>query len=968
MPRTIESLQAFNRGLISPLALARTDIDRTALSAETMTNWMPRNLGSMMLRPGSEYIGATLSNSAAKFIPFVFSTDDTALLEITGTVLRVWTSDSLISRASVSSTVANTDFTTDVASWTDDDDAGGTSGWEAHGGGGGVMYLTGDGTNAARRYQEVTVAAGDQSVEHALEIVVDRGPVTFRVGSSQGDDDYINETALDEGTHSLSFTPTGNFFVEFESRLKRKIRVDSCGVAASGVMQVTAPWAGADIGKIRYDQSGDIVYVACAGYQQYKIERRSSTSWSVVKYYAEDGPFRTINLGPTTITSSAISGNVTLTASAPLFKSTHVGALFRMTSSGQTVQSDISSENTFTNAIRVTGVDASRIFTIIRAGTWSATVTLQRSLTSSTGPWEDVTTYTTNATITYDDTLDNQIAWYRIGVKTGDFDTATITNATQANPCQITAAGHPFSTGETVTITGVVGMTELNGNTYTITYVDANNFTLDSTDSTGYTAYSSGGTATSAGPVDLTLDYALGSVDGVARIVTYTNATTVLAEVITDLGNTDATEDWYEGEWSSFRGFPTAVAIAEGRLVWAGKEKVWLSASDNYVSYNDLFEGDSETIARTIGSGPVDNINWILPVRKLLIGADGAEFSMRSSSEDEPLTPTNAHIKSFSTQGSGEVEAVKLDSSGIFVQRGGSRVMEMSFGESYDYVTQDLTTFYPEAGNSQITRIAVQRQPDTRIHCVRTDGDVSILLHDKAENISCWVTYSSAGSVEDVVVLPGADGDGEDAVYYVVNRTINGSTVRYLEKWALESQCRGETVNRQLDSFETYTSAGSTVTGLDHLEGETVTAWGGGANKGTATVSSGSATFSSALGDACVGLSYTAQYKSSKLAYSSGVGTGLAQKKAITTLGVILKDTHYQGLEYGPDFTNMDNLPLMSKGAEIPADTVHSTFDEESFSFPGEWDTDSRLCLQATSPNPVTVLAAIIGLEVHGRY
>lgn len=73
---------------------------------------------------------------------------------------------------------------------------------------------------------------------------------------------------------------------------------------------------------------------------------------------------------------------------------------------------------------------------------------------------------------------------------------ATITAATQANPCSITATAHGFATGDSVTITGVVGMTELNGNTYTITVVDANTFTLDSTDSTGFTAYTSGGTAT----------------------------------------------------------------------------------------------------------------------------------------------------------------------------------------------------------------------------------------------------------------------------------------------------------------------------------------------------------------------------------------------------------------------------------------------------------------------------------------
>lgn len=83
--------------------------------------------------------------------------------------------------------------------------------------------------------------------------------------------------------------------------------------------------------------------------------------------------------------------------------------------------------------------------------------------------------------------------------------TATISAATQANPCSITATGHGFSTGDFITITDVVGMTELNGNEYTVTVVDANTFTLDSTDSTAFTAYTSGGTATEL--VHYTVDF-----------------------------------------------------------------------------------------------------------------------------------------------------------------------------------------------------------------------------------------------------------------------------------------------------------------------------------------------------------------------------------------------------------------------------------------------------------------------------
>src|SRR3990167_2103155 len=115
---------AFNRGIISELALARADIKRVALSAEIMTNWIPRTLGSMTLRPGLGYIGSTKDNLASKSIPFVFSQTQKARLELTANIMRVWISDALITRAAVSTAVTNGTWPVNLTGWTDNDEAG----------------------------------------------------------------------------------------------------------------------------------------------------------------------------------------------------------------------------------------------------------------------------------------------------------------------------------------------------------------------------------------------------------------------------------------------------------------------------------------------------------------------------------------------------------------------------------------------------------------------------------------------------------------------------------------------------------------------------------------------------------------------------------------------------------------------------------------------------------------------------
>lgn len=68
-----------------------------------------------------------------------------------------------------------------------------------------------------------------------------------------------------------------------------------------------------------------------------------------------------------------------------------------------------------------------------------------------------------------------------------------ITNATQANPCQITSPNHGLIPGTLIYIGNVQGMTQLNSAIYSISVVDANNFTLDNTDSSGFSAYTKGG-------------------------------------------------------------------------------------------------------------------------------------------------------------------------------------------------------------------------------------------------------------------------------------------------------------------------------------------------------------------------------------------------------------------------------------------------------------------------------------------
>lgn len=897
MPRESVPLVAFNRGIVSRLGLARVDVKRISLAAQTQDNWLPRVLGSMMLRPGRQYIDNTASNAATRLLRFVFGTTDTALLELTDSVLRILIDDVPLARPAVTSAVTNGNFTSNLNDWTDNDEAGGASTWVAPG----YMQLLGNGMARAIRDQQVSVTGANIGVEHALRIEIARGPVSVRVGSSSGGEQYVQETVLETGTHSLSFTPTGDFHIRFFSPLERAVWVNSCNVEGAGEVTLPTPWAEADLGNVRIEQSADVVYVACSGMQQRRIERRGTRpqarGWSVVLYQSPDGPFDIENITPVTLAASALSGNITLTASQPMFRSGHVGALFSLTSQGQQVSATSAVTGGVTPSIRVTGVDDERVFSLIITGNASSsTVDLQRSYDDAT--WANVgslTSYTTDTSGPVNDGFDNQVVFYRLRI--------------------------------------------------------SNRVAPDS--------------------ITMTLMIGSGSVRGIARVTAFTSNVVVDAEVIAAMGGTAATEFWQEGMWSDVNGWPSAVRLHEGRLWWAGQNRVWGSVSDSFDSFDETVEGDSGPINRSIGAGPVDTINWILAVQRIILGADGAELSIRSSSFDEPITPTNFHLKAPSTQGSGQVDAVQVDQSGYFVNRSGRRLYELNFDiKNYDYTSDDATKLVPDLCATGIVRIDVQRQPETRVHCVLADGTVAMLLVDKIEDIKGWFTISTDGEIEDVCVLPALSGDIDDQVYYVVKRTIDGSEVRFIEKWAQEADCVGGDLCMLADAFVTYTgSATTTITGLGHLEGEQVVVWADGADVGTDdetdpenwtqiyTVNGGQITLAAAASNVVVGLPYEARFKSAKL------GQALNRHKAIEHLGLVMADVHRKGLRYGRDFDYLDNMPEIESGADV-TDEVRADYDEEPVVFPGTWGTDERLCLLGAAPRPVTVLAAIPDLEV----
>ncbi len=709
---------SFNGGEIGKEIISRTQIDSYGSTASLLENILPEAAGPMSKRPGLGFLVELGRDTKLK--RFVFGIGQKYLMAFSDNAMRIIQNGGVIVRPSVSCTIVNGAFNSPIGTgWVESSDTPGIATIT-----GSQLILASDGTNRAAAKQQVTTAS--PNVVHALSIVVSYGPVTFRVGSTDGGDDYIVTTSLRKGVHSLAFTPTGTtFWVEALSNTPYVARLDSCTIAAAGDMVIATPWLISQFNSLRFQQSKDVIYVngpPGTGPTR-RIERRSSSSWSLVYTDEQDGPFLSPNLDDSIVMSvSSTFGNMTMGCNRNYFKPGHVGALFQLTHQGQrqcrTVVANEGSQ--FTDPIKVTGIGADRDFSYTVAGTFTGTIRVQRS--------------------------------YQ--------DDSNFTNA-----------GVGF-TGETATAPGTTDVDE-----------DTSSGSINNNVTIYYRLGVSDGDLT-AGSANVSLiSTRIGKQTGIVRVTGYISPTSVFVEVLSQLGNVGGTSDWVEGAWSDVQGHPRAVSLFDDRLWRGALDLYWASQSSLYETM-ETGSNDGDAIWRNISAGDVGQIQWILALSRVVFGTDVAEDIVRSSAFDDPITPTNLTVRDVSSWGSADIEPEKIDSRGLFVDRSGIHLMELAYSSDIqDYVARPLTRLNKNIGRPGLGQISISRRPETRLFACRTDGNCLIKLYDPGENVLGWSHLTTPmGQITSVESLPGTVGTGQDEDYFITMRRINGVNHFYLEK------------------------------------------------------------------------------------------------------------------------------------------------------------------------------------------
>ena len=244
-----------------------------------------------------------------------------------------------------------------------------------------------------------------------------------------------------------------------------------------------------------------------------------------------------------------------------------------------------------------------------------------------------------------------------------------------------------------------------------------------------------------------------------------------------------------------------------------------------------------------------------------------------------------------------------------------------------------------------------------------THGASGFLTIVTSDTTRLATTDEGHSVVESVAVIPGTDGSGQvhdstsrDEVWIQVKRTINGNTVRYVEFQERDYEADQNADDAVYsDSCITYdSSSASTITGLTHLEGQTVKIWADNAIQADKVVSSGSISLDVAASVVQVGLSYTHKLKTLKIEGGNAAGTSVGRNKRINGLTFVLLNSHT--IEYGPTASDLDKNDFREVSDAM--DSATPLFTGELFvEFEGNWQTDPRIYVESDDPAPFTLLA-----------
>ena len=406
--------------------------------------------------------------------------------------------------------------------------------------------------------------------------------------------------------------------------------------------------------------------------------------------------------------------------------------------------------------------------------------------------------------------------------------------------------------------------------------------------------------------------------------------------------------------------YPRAVGYFEQRRIFAGlttdPQRVLMtkSGTESDMSYSLPYR-DDDRISFQIASREFNAIQHVVSLSNLLLLTVGMSFRI-SPQDGSVITPDSITAKPQSNEGASRVMPQIINNSAIYCAARGGHVREIAYQYAAGgYVSNDLCLRATHLFDFKtIKDSALSRAPIPIVWFVSSDGSLLAQTYIPEQEVNAWSQLVTDGVFESVASVEEGD---EDHLYVVVRREVNGQTRRYVERMA--SQAAPEIQNSFfVDSGAAYEGDPATmISGLDWLEGKTVSILADGAVMPQQVVTDGKVMLDYPASKVVVGLPYMSDAQTLPvLMQDTSLGSG--RMKNVTQ--IYLRVYKSSGIFAGPSFEERDLAEYKQRTTESPGSPPALYTGELELRLFPVWQDSGTICVRQRDPLPLTIQSAVL--------
>jgi len=720
------------------------------------------------------------------------------------------------------------------------------------------------------------------------------------------------------------FSKSQAYVIELGDGYARFYTLDGQIVSGGTPIELDMPWAASDVFNVEFSQGSDTMFMAHPATPIKRLARISQAAWTI-----SDAPF-----DPAPIDEIGFHPGASLSLS-----STGVGAATATTSTTQFLSSDVG-RNIIAGSgqAEITGVVSSTVANITITSPFSAAAV-------NPGGWKFDQSPRVALTPSNSTPVDGTISL----VADGDAIGVASVSLTGTTMTLNSNDPHNLSVGQQIVLSGFesAGLDGL--------------YTVATVPSVTQITFTFNGSLLAGGTLGTVYPFGTGAAwrgfevgqyvsinGGLVEITQIISQAKVFGRIVKALtGTVTAPADSWSLEspmWNANDGYPRAVSIYGQRLYAAGSdgypERFWASATGLYYDFTPGTD-DADAFSYAAASDQVNQVSHLASSKVLAMLTEGEEFTI-SGGSGNGITPTNISVTSQSVFGSSSTRPVRVANELIYAQRAGKKIRSMNYDFNTDsFRSQNLTRLASHITGDGIVDMAFQAEPNPVVWMVRSDGVLVSMTYDRDDNVCGFARHTTDGLYKSVCVIPGEDGD---VLFAVVQRTINGQTVQYVEQFDQDVMTDAAIVGSSAIAETVWT-------GLGALEGTTCDVKGDGVFMGRFKVTGGQITLPRAAKTLEVGLHYDSTLVPLTPNISGGLGTsqgnqqrtGTVILRFLETTRCLVDDQVIAFREFGPDVLDQPPMPF--------------TGDKDISEF--GWDTTSEFSIRQDQPYQWHVLAII---------